>query len=153
MKKRLVILLLTLFVIAVILFRFYDRLPVIECATRFHSAWGSVDCGHVTTRVGKGADAAISCAQFAFRSGRPFTVIFTGSGIDARISNALVVDSKGNGIELFYGTGLVSPGGLVKHRCGTPMRLELEEDSPYGFPRLHCAPSPPRKINRDFLLW
>lgn len=82
-------------------------------------------------------------------------MIFTGHGSDERVSNALVADSDGRIIELFYATGMVTPRGLLKRRCDPHIGLAVEDDSPYGFPRLHCAPWPPRevKISRDFLLW
>jgi hypothetical protein len=139
-------------------YRFYYVLPVIEWAAWLRSERGSIKCGLVTNSFDRSgataAQAAIACAQSALEQHRPFLLIFTGHGIDERMSSALVGDSKGNAIELFYATGMVAPRNmLVKQRCEMPTRLEKEESSGYGFPQLHCAPWPPKTLTRDFLFW
>jgi len=136
-----------------------DRLPVIEWAARFHSERGSIECGHVTNRQRHAepvisADAGINCAIAAHENRRPFTLLFTGSGMDERVSTAIIGDSEGNVTELIYATGMViNNSTLLKHSCSRPVQLLVERRSPYGFPRLHCAPWPPERMERDYLLW
>src|SRR5262249_2075128 len=116
----------------------------IQRATRFHAEAGSIDCGTVTNYSGNGI-TSIQCAQSAREHGRPFLVVFTGHGIDEQISSALIVDAGGRGIELFHGSGMVNPprNRVMKSDCYSPVQLVVESRSPYGFPRLHCAPWPP----------
>lgn len=126
----------------------------IQRVTRFHAETGSIDCGTVTNYSGNG-NTSIQCAQSAREQGRPFFVIFMGHGIDEHTSNALRVDAGGRAIELFHGSGMVTlpQNRVMKHDCDSPVQLLVESRSPYGFPRLHCAPWPPSQIKRDFLLW
>jgi hypothetical protein len=133
--------------------------PVIEWATKFHATHGSTDCGIVTNFDGdngvlKGRES-VKCALSAVEQGRPFFVIFSGHGVDERISHALVSDGRGSAIQLFYGTGMVDQHHISKNRCDVPLKLIVEEKSPYGFPRIHCSPWPPpqSRISADFLLW
>src|SRR2546427_2846988 len=103
MKKRIALVLAFLpFAFGIFLYRFCDAWEIIEMAARLHSETGSVNCGHVTNSTYHGettaADAAIKCAQDALEHHRAFRVVFTGYGIDETISNALVVESQGNGI-------------------------------------------------------
>ena len=102
----------------------YQQVPWIDVAASIRSERGSVDCGHVLEPDAKAAQVAIDCAMSARESGRPFVVVFTVHGIDERVSNAVVGDSKGNGTELFYVTGMVNVANtLLKHRCAAPLQL------------------------------
>jgi hypothetical protein len=156
MRKRLAVLTLLMAALAAALVYSYERLPVIQWATRFHAEKDSIDCGYVAgssclSDSHANAEAALKCALDANEHHLPFSVIFTGCGIDEQISNAVIGDSRGNAIELVYGTGMVRPRHtLLKHGC---KQLQVEQTSPYGFPRLHCAPWPPTRLEEDYILW
>lgn len=153
MKKRLGIVAATLVLVAgVVAYRLCDGWTVIQIAARLHSEWGSTSCGHVTNSFYHGErplpDAAITCAKNALEHHHAFSVIFTGYGIDAEVSNALVANSSGRAVELFYATGMVTNRNKVlRHRCDFPTRLVVEKSSPYTFPRLHCAEWPPKDLD------
>jgi hypothetical protein len=153
MKKSLGIVIAILAVFAgVVAYRLCDRWIVIEIAARLRSEWGSTSCGHVTNSFYHGErlspDVAITCAQNALEHHHAFSVIFTGFGIDEGISNALVANSKGKAVEVFYATGMVTNRNkLLRRPCDLPTRLVVEKDSPYGFPRLHCAEWPPKDLD------
>jgi hypothetical protein len=118
----------------------YQRVPWIDVAAFIHSQRGSTDCGHILEPDVKPAQAAIDCAMSARDSGRPFVVSFSVHGIDERVSNAVVGDSKGNGVELLYATEMVNNGNtLWKHRCDAPVQLRVDSPTTYHIPRLHCA--------------
>ena len=139
-------------VAAIVSYRFCDGWTVIEIAAKLHSEWGSTSCGHVTNSFYHGErlspDVAITCAQNALEHHHAFSVIFTGYGIDDDVSNALVANSKGRAVEVFYATGMVvHRNRLLRHRCDFPTRLVVERDSPTAFPRLHCAEWPPKDLN------
>jgi len=90
----------------------------------------------------------------AGENGRPFVVIFSVHGIDEQVSNALVGESKGSGVELVYATGMVNNANtLLRHRCGAPVQLLVDPPTTYHIPRLHCAPWPTTDFGRDRLLW
>lgn len=150
MKKSLGIVIAILVLLAgVVAHRLCDGWAAIEVAARLHSEWGSTSCGHVTNSFYHGErlspDVAIACAQNALEHHHAFTVIFTGVGIDAEISNALVTSSKGKAVEVFYATGRIPK--LIRRSCDFPTRLVVEKESPYGFPRLHCAEWPPKDLD------
>jgi hypothetical protein len=153
MKKRLgIVTAILLLVASVVAYRLCDGWTVIEIAARLHSEWGSTSCGHVTNSFYHGetpsGDAAITCAQNALEHHHAFSVIFSGYGIDEVVSNALVANSKGKAVEVFYATGMVTiRNKLLKHRCDFPTRLVVEKDSPYRFPRLHCTEWPPKDLD------
>ena len=152
MKKHIGIAVIIVLLAAVgIAYRLLDGWRVIEIAARLHS-WGSTNCGHVTNSFYHGestaADIAITCAQQSLERHRAFRVMFTGYGTDEEVSNALIVNSKGTAVEMFYASGMVNNRNkLLRHHCDVPTRFILEKDSPYGFPRLHCAEWPPKDLN------
>jgi hypothetical protein len=159
-KRRAAALIIVLVALSLGASRWYDRLPVIEWAAHLHSAPASIDCGHATNSPNRSqavsVDAAINCARSANEGRRPFIVIFTEYGTDEQISNAVIRDAKGSAIELVYGTGTISReerNKLFKHRCNLPTQLQVEQGSPDTFRRLHCAPWPPDRFDRDFVLW
>ena len=132
----------------------YQRVPWIDVAARIHSQRRSIECGHIFEPDARAAKGAIDCATSALESGRPFVVTFSVHGTDERVSNALVGDSRGNAIELFYATGMVNNANtLMKHRCGTPVQLLADPQNAYHIPRFHCAPWPPTDLVKDRLLW
>src|SRR5437868_11394550 len=152
MKKRLGIVSAILVLAAgIVAYRLCDGWTVIEIAARLHSEWRRTSCGHVTNSPYHGrrpsADAAITCAQNALEHHHAFSVIFTGYSIDDEVSNALVANSKGEAVEVLYATGAVANRNrLLRRRCDFPTRLVVEKDSPFGFPRLHCAEWPPKDL-------
>jgi hypothetical protein len=158
-KPRAAALIIVLILVSFLLYRLHDRLPVIDWAAHLHAARASIECGHATNSARQGAvslDAAINCALSANEARRPFIVIFTEYGTDEQISNAVIRDAKGNAIELLYATGAVGRderNKLLKHRCNSPTQLQVEQKSSHAFPRLHCAPWPPDRFDRDFILW
>jgi hypothetical protein len=132
----------------------YQRLPWIELAAMIHSQRSSIDCGHILEPDVKAAQAAIDCAISAREKGRPFVVVFSVHGIDERVSNAVVGDSRGNGVELFYATGMVNNAKTpLKHRCDAPVQLRVEPRTIYQIPRLHCSPWPTADFAKDHLWW
>lgn len=153
MKKRLWIMsAISVLAAGIVAYRLCDGWTVIEIAARLQSDWRGISCGHVTNSLYHGerpsADAAITCAQNALEHHHAFAVIFTGYGIDEEFSNALVTNSKGRAVELFYATGMVTHRNkLLRHRCDFPTRLVVEKDSPYGFPQVHCAEWPPKDLD------
>lgn len=151
-RARLLMVLLVVF--GILGYWCYQRVPWIDIATSVHSQQGGVNCGHIFEPDAKTAQAAIDCAISARESRRPFLVIFSVHGIDEHISNAVVVDSMGNGIELFYATGMVNDANtLLKHRCDAPVQLQVDPPTSYSIPRLHCAPWPDTNLVKDRLLW
>ena len=154
MRKRLAIVIAIVVLVAgIVAYRLCDGWNVIEIAARLHSERGSTRCGHVTNSSYHGErrspEVAITCAQNALEHHHAFSVIFTGYGIDEEVSNALVANSKGDVVEMFYATGTVTnfKNKLHRHRCDFPTLLVVEENSPYGFPRLHCAQWPPKDLD------
>jgi hypothetical protein len=119
MVKRvgLVVLLITAGAAAFVLYRWYDRLPWLEAAVRLRAEMGSINCGHLSDSSDDphtlNPDAVIRCALSAHQQHHPFIVIFSVSGVDEQLSTAIVGDSKGNAVELVYGTwtakGTVAP--------------------------------------------
>ena len=152
--QRAGLLIILLFVLGVLGYWGHQRVPWIDVAASIHSQRGSVDCGHISQPDANAAQAAIDCAMSARKSGRPFLVVFSVHGIDERVSNAVIGDSRGNGIELFYATGMVNGANtLLKHRCDSPVNLQVDPPTTYHIPRLHCAPWPSTALVKDRLLW
>ena len=130
----------------------YNRIPWIELAAYVHSQRGSTDCGHIVEPDYYAAQAAIACALSANERHQPFRVVFNVHGIDEKFSSAVVGDSKGNVVELFYGTGAVTNANtLFKHTCQLPVQFPV--DNVYRIPRLHCAPFRNDAFQRDHLIW
>ena len=146
--------LLALLLILYVGWRVYTRLPWIRIAARVHAEHGALNCGDVKYSEGrKAATAAINCAMAAQAERRPFRVTFSVPGTDEAVYHALVGDSQGGAVELMYAIGMVETHDtLLQHRCSSPVQLQIE-DNPYGIPLLHCAPWPPNRFERDWLLW
>ena len=123
MAKRLAFVLLLIFA-AICLFlayRWYDNLPWLEASISFHSERGSTNCGHLTNSgYGTHPDSAsvIHCVESAHRQHRPFFVTLSIVGGDAFFSSAIVGNSKGDAIEIFYWSGyVIRANKLFKRRC------------------------------------
>jgi hypothetical protein len=146
---------LALLLAGYVAWRLYMRLPWIRISATAHAERGAVNCGDVLQSDGEGVAAdAIKCAIAAQDQRRPFRVTFSVSGTDDYVSFGLVGDSKGNAMETMYAMGTVQPRNtLLRHRCDFPVQLQATSDHPYGIPLLHCAPWPPRTLERDWLLW
>jgi len=152
--QRAGLLLLALVVLGILGYWCYLRVPWIDVAASVHSQRESIHCGHVVEPDARSAKVAIDCAISAQTDRRPFVVIFTVHGTDERVSNAVVGDSKGNGLELLYATGMVVDANmLLKRRCDSPIQLQVDPPTTYHIPRLHCSPSPNALFAKDRLLW
>jgi hypothetical protein len=159
MAKRIAIALIVVFAAGVLFlaYRWFDRLPWLETAVRLHSERGSTNCGLLSdSSAGPHADpeVVLTCALSAHQQRRPFFVMFSVHGVDAQVSTAIVGDSKGEAIELWYPTGMFERANtLLRHRCDRPTQLIVEQPTVYGMPRLHCLPWPPPALQRDHILW
>jgi hypothetical protein len=159
MKQSVVVIVVTIFMASIAIYIWRDRLPIMRMAVRAHAARGSIDCGTVSNIGWINAEepgrAAVNCAVSAAKQHKPFYVVFTEYGADVRISHALISDGSGRSIQLVYASGTVNSHALWKSRCEEPLKVVVEETTPYSFPRVHCAPWPPSedRLSRDFLLW
>jgi hypothetical protein len=152
--QRAVLLIILLAIFGAVAYWCSQRVPWIDVAAVIHLQRGGINCGHIVEPDAKAAQAAIDCAMLASESRRPFVVTFSVHGIDEQFSNAVVGDSKGNGVELLYATGMVNDAKtLLKHGCDAPLQLRVEPASIYHIPRLHCAPWPTIEFVKDRLLW
>ncbi len=139
---------------ALLAYRWYKRLPWIDLAARLHSERGAINCGHVFTPDYAAARSAVACAQSAHSQRRAFRVIFTVTGVDERVSNAVIGDSDGNATEILYATGtVVDADRLMRHACSSPAQLLVESGGAYPIARIHCAPWPTATPETNFLLW
>ena len=153
-RRRALVLLVVLVLLGFVVYRSYILLPWIDVAAFVHSQRGSIDCGHVFEPSEGNGQAFIDCAASAQQHHRPFIAIFTVGGGDDETSNAVVVDSKGNAVEIVYKTGYVTdPDVLLRHRCNAPVQLQIDDPATVLRPRIHCAPWPPTQFERDHLLW
>jgi hypothetical protein len=144
-----------LVLLGTLIYRMYGwRIPWIKIDAYVRAKRGAVRCGDVTNHGGDDVEGAVNCALSAHKSRRPFVIIFTVSGIDERISSAVVGDSDGNAVEILYMEGMFRKRDtLLRHVCSIPARLELERSSPYEIPRVHCAPWPPPDLEKDYIFW
>lgn len=119
--KRLCIALLVTFGVAIIFLahHWYNRPPWLEASVRAHSERGSTNCGQLTNSgANPGFTTVIQCVEAAHRRHRPFFVTVVVDGIDESYSSAIVGDSKGQAIEIFYLSGMVTQANeLLKRRC------------------------------------
>src|SRR5215472_13307855 len=147
MVKRIAIALVVIFVAMVVFlaYRWYDRFPWLEVSVRAHSERGSTDCGHLTNSSYEphpDPDAVINCVVSAHQQRRPFFVTLSLHGVDEQFNSAIVGNSKGQAIEIFYGVGMVDrPNKLLRRRCSDQFIIQRETVS--DIPQLHCQPWPP----------
>ena len=159
MAKRIVISLVVMFAVMVLFlaYRWYDRFPWLETSVSAHSERGSTNCGHLTNsgyEAHPDANAVINCVVSAHQQRHPFFVTLHFNGVDEQLNSAIVGDSKGQAIELFYGLGMVErPNTLLRRRCGTLEQFIVQRETPSGIPELHCQPWPPLALERDHILW
>jgi hypothetical protein len=107
MAKRLAIALLVMFAVMTLFLahRRYDRLPWLQVSVYVHSERGSTNCGHLTNsgyNTQPDSAAVIRCADSAHQQRHPFFVTISLHGVDDQWDSAIVGDSKGQAIELFY---------------------------------------------------
>jgi hypothetical protein len=157
MRKPIVFGLIVLFgaLSGFILFRWWNRLPWLEMAVRLKAERGSINCGKLVFGRSYLADinAAIQCAASANANSRPFRIAFRASGIDSSYSSAIVGDSKGNAIEILFDTGMVNTANrLLRHPCGSPLRLKLGLGEDGAIPSLNCEPWPPTQTEIKHML-
>jgi hypothetical protein len=159
MVKRTAIALALLFaaVLALFVYRLYDRFPWLEASARAHSEKGSTDCGHLSNASDEphlDPDAVIACVVSAHQQRRPFFVTFRFQGSDEQFNDAFVGDSKGDVIEIFYATGTVERANtLLRRRCDGSRQFIVQRETAYHIPQLHCEPWPPSTLERDYIFW
>jgi hypothetical protein len=144
---------------AVVLFlacRGYGRFPWLEVSVRAHSERGSTNCGHLTNSgyANPDPDTVIHCVASAHQQRRPFFVILSFRGVDEQFNSAIVGDSKGQAIEIFYGVGMVErPNTLLRRHCDPLDQIIVQRETIYDIPQLHCRPWPPAALERDHIFW
>lgn len=159
MAKRLAIALLVIFAAMALFlaYRWYDRFPWLEASVRVHSDKGSTNCGHLTNsgyEAHPDANVVINCVISAHQQRLPFFVTLSFHGVDEQFNSAIVGDSKGRAIEIFYGVGMVErPNTLLRRRCEMSDQFIVERETPSGIPELHCQPWPPPALEADHILW
>lgn len=132
----------------------YNRLPWLEASVRVHAERGSTNCGHLTNS-GPNPDftAVIQCVEAAHQQHHPFFVTVTEYGTDETYSNAIVGDSEGEAIEIFYLSGTVAQANeLLKRPCPPAAQFLMVNDRG-AIPQLHCYPWPPQALERDHIFW
>lgn len=135
-------------------YHWYNRLPWLEASVRVHSERGSTNCGQLTN---SGAipdfTAVIQCVEAAHQQHRPFFMTVTEYGTDETYSSAIVGDSKGDAIELFYLQGMVTLANeLLKRPCHESGQF-LVVSNRGDMPQPHCYPWPPPVLRRDHIFW
>lgn len=133
----------TLLAVGVPRYRLHEEVVWINVAAYAHSQRGAIKCGRIAGtppfhEPQAEADEAIRCALSAHNQRRPFVVMFSIHGSDGDVSNAVVGDSDGNAVEIFYATGdYKNAHKMMSHRCGS-LQVEPPPQS-YMIPVLHCA--------------
>jgi hypothetical protein len=157
MAKRMAIAVAAIFAafLLFLAYRWYDRLPWLEASVHIHSERGSANCGHLTNssyEFHSDPDAVINCVVSAHQQRRPFFVRVSLHGIDEQFNSAIVGDSKGQAIEIFYGVGMVErPNALLRRHCSD--QFTIKRETAYGIPQIHCQPWPPPALERDRIFW
>jgi hypothetical protein len=159
MAKRSIIGLLVIFA-ATTLFLFYrwhDRLPWLDASVRIHSESGSTNCGHLTNsgyEAHPDSAAVIRCVESAHQQHRPFFVTLSVHGVDDYYSSAIMGDSKGQAIEIFYSSGMVIRANeLLRRRCEVSGQFLVLSGDKDDIPQPHCNPWPPSTVERDLIFW
>lgn len=139
-------------------YRWYDRFPWLEasvCAA--HRERGSTNCGHLTNsgyEPHPNPEVVIRCIVSAQQQRRPFFVTVSISGNDEQFNSAIIGDSKGQAIEIFYARGMVErPNTLLKRRCDVSGEFLVESENVNDISQPHCRPWPPISFKRDHILW
>ena len=105
MGKRIALLGIFAAMILFLAYRWYDRLPWLEASVRVHSERGSTNCGNLTNsgyEAHPDSTVVIRCVESAHQQHRPFFVTLSIHGVDDYYSSAIVGDSNGEAIEIFY---------------------------------------------------
>ena len=159
MAKRILIALAAIFAAFAffLAYRWYDRLPWLEASVRAHAGRNSTNCGHLTNsgyEPHPNPEAVIHCVVSAHKQRHPFFVTLSFSGVDEQFNSAIIGDSKGQAIEVFYAVGMVErPNTLLRRRCDVSRELLVQSESAHDIPQPHCRPWPPPAVERDHLLW
>jgi hypothetical protein len=159
MTKLLAIALLVIFAAMTLFltYRWYNRFPWLEASVRVHAERGSTNCGHVTNsgyEAHPDSTAVIHCVEAAHQQNRPFFVTFSFHGVDDFYSNAIVGDSKGQAIEIFYSGGMVIQANeLLRRRCEVSKQFLVVGADRGDIPQPHCFPWPPNTLERDHIFW
>lgn len=158
MAKRLAIVLLVIFALMTLFlaYRWYDRLPWLQVSVHVHSESGSTNCGHLTNsgyEAHPDYDAVIHCIEVAHQQRHPFFVTISLYGVDDQWNSAIVGDSKGQAVEMFYSRGMVERANeLLRRRCDVSGEFLVQRQHPYD-PFPHCHPWPPPTLERDHIFW
>src|SRR5215469_9430530 len=126
-----------------LLYRWYDRLPWLEASVRVHSERGSTNCGHLTNsgyEAHPDSAAVIRCVESAHQQHHPFFVTLSFHGIDDYYSSAIVGDSKGQAIEIFYWSGTVIRANEVLRRRYVSGQFLVLSGNKREIPQPHCSP-------------
>jgi len=138
-------------------YRWYDRLPWLEASIRVHSERGSTNCGYLTNSGYEAhpvSAAVIHCVESAHQQHRPFFMTLNIYGIDAYYASAIVGDSKGGAIEIFYWSGMVVRANrLFRRRCDVSGQFLVLSGARGDVPQPHCYPWPPSALERDHIFW
>ena len=138
-------------------YRWYDRFPWLEASVRAHAKRGSTNCGHLTNsgyQPHPNPEAVIQCVVSAHQQRRPFFVTVSVSGVDEQFNSAIIGDSKGQAIEIFYALGMVErPNTLLRRRCDVSGEFLVQNESTHEIPQPHCRPWPPTAFERDHIFW
>ena len=159
MAKRLVIGLLVIFTATTLFlfYRWYDRLPWLDASVRVHSERGSTNCGHLTNsgyEAHPDSAGVIRCVESAHQQHHPFFVTLSIHGVDDFHSSAIVGDSKGQAIEIFYSSGMVIRANeLLKRRCDVSGPFLVVSGDKGDIPQPHCNPWPPSTFEHDHIFW
>ncbi|HEX4785725.1 MAG TPA: hypothetical protein VH350_15390 [Candidatus Sulfotelmatobacter sp.] len=135
----------------------YDRLPWLETSLRVHSERGGANCGHLTNsgyEAHPDSTAVIHCVESAHQQHRPFVVKLSVYGVDDYYSSAIVGDSKGGAIEIFYWSGMVIRANkLLRRRCDVSGQFLMLNGDKGDIPQPHCHPWPPGALEQDHIFW
>lgn len=159
MAKRLGIALLVIFASMALFFayRWYDRFPWLEASVRAHSQRGSTNCGHLTNSRNEAhpnSTVVIQCVEYAHQQHSPFFVTLSVHGIDDYYSSAIVGDSKGEAIEIFYWSGMaIRANKLFRRQCDIAGQFLVLSEDRGDIPQPHCYPWPPAALERDHIFW
>ncbi len=159
MARRLVAVVLLIFaaILLFLLYRWYDRFPWLDAAVRIHAEGASANCGHLTNsgyEAHPDPGAVLRWVETAHQQHRPFFVTLSVHGNDEIFSSAIVGDSKGQAIEIFYPSGYAERANeLLRRHCDVSGQFLVLVGEKGDIPQPHCQPWPPSTLERDHLFW
>ena len=95
----------------------------------------------------------IRCVESAHQQHHPFFVTLSFHGIDDYYSSAIVGDSKGQAIEIFYWSGTVIRANEVLRRRYVSGQFLVLSGNKREIPQPHCSPWPPSIVECDHIFW